>query len=376
MKFFDIQKDARQLLKKRINRKINKFLLDGQYINGKENLQLEKKLSNFTKSRYCKLCSSGTDALLVALLSLDLKKNDEIITSAYSWISVAEVCKVLGLKIKFADIDLNNFNIELKNIEKVVSKRTKVIIPVSIFGMCSNLQEIKAFADKKKITLIEDAAQSLGSKSLNKNSCNIAHISCTSFFPTKVLGAYGDGGAIFTNNKKIHERIHKIVNHGSKNREKFELVGLNARMDTFQSLFLLEKIKNLNNSIKRRRLIAKMYLGFLKANNIFGYQTNDQNNHSVYAQFTLLVKNRVRFTKFLKKNKIPYKIYYKNPIYKNPAYKQNISLKNTEFVSRHSISLPINLHDLNITKLIIKKLNKIKNDKQIFYKKKPISMFR
>ena len=119
-----------------------------------------------------------------------------------------------------------------------------------------------------------------------------------------------------------------------------------------------------------------MYLGFLKTNNISGYQTNDQNNYSVYAQFTLLVKNRVRLTKFLKKNKIPYKIYYKNPIYKNPAYKQNISLKNTEFVSKHSISLPINLHDLNVTKLIIKKLNKIKDDKQIFYKKKPISMFR
>ena len=203
MKFFDLTKEADLIIKKNILKDIEIFLKKGNYINGKENFILEKKLKNLVGAEYCKVCSSGTDALLVSLLSLNLKKGDEIITSPYSWISVAEVAKLIGLKVKFADVNLNNFNIDLDKIKAVVSKKTKVIIPVSIFGMCSNLPEIKKFTKKNNIILIEDAAQSFGAKISNMNSCNIADISCTSFFPTKILGGYGDGGAIFTNKKKI-----------------------------------------------------------------------------------------------------------------------------------------------------------------------------
>ena len=368
MKFFDINKDAELLLESGILKKIKSFLKNGIYINGQENSQLENQLKRFTGAKFCQLCSSGTDALMASLMCLGLKKGDEIITSPYSWVSVAEVAKILGLKIKFADIDVNNFNISLNSIRKVCSKKTKVIIPVSIFGMCPNLLEIKRFTKKNNFFLIEDAAQSFGASILKKNSCNIADISCTSFFPTKILGGYGDGGAIFTNNKNIHSKIKKIVNHGSLNKKNFDIIGMNARMDTIQSIFLLEKIKNIKGLIKKRIRISKVYNNFFNSNNITGLQKNNLQSHSVYAQYTILVRNRKKFINFLDKYKIPHMIYYKKPLYKNSAYYQNIFLKNTEFVSKHSVSLPMNLHDIKKTYYIIKKLEKIKNDKNIFFK--------
>lgn len=367
MKFFDLTKEADLIIKKKILKDLKNFLKRGIYINGKENLILEKKLKNIVDAKYCKVCSSGTDALLVSLLSLNLKKGDEIITSPYSWISVAEVAKLIGLKVKFADIDLNNFNIDLDGIKAVISKRTKVVIPVSIFGMCSNLPEIKKFTKKNNIFLIEDAAQSFGAKISSMKSCNIADISCTSFFPTKILGGYGDGGAIFTNNKSIYNRINRIVNHGSLDRENFNLIGLNARMDTIQSIFLLKKIKFIKKTIALRQSVAKIYNKFFLENKIFGYQNTKLKNFSVYAQYTILVKNRKKFSTFLKKFKIPFRIYYKKPIYKNKAYVQNIFLKNTEFISKHSISLPMNLYNLNQINYVVKKLKKISKDKKIFF---------
>lgn len=372
MKFFDLTKEADLIIKKNILRDLEIFLKKGSYINGKENLLLENKLKKIVGAKYCKVCSSGTDALLISLMNLGLKKGDEVITSPYSWISVAEVVSLLGLKVRFADINLDSFNIDLNHIKAITSKRTKVIIPVSIFGMCSNLIEIKKFTKKNNITLIEDAAQSLGAKILNLNSCNIADISCTSFFPTKILGGYGDGGAIFTNKQSNYKKISKIVNHGSIDRKNFDLVGMNARMDTIQSIFLLKKIKFLKKNIKQRRTIARMYNDFFLENNIYGYQNTNLKNYSVYSQYTILVKNRKKFTNYLKDFKIPYKIYYEKPIYKNKAYFQKIFLKNTEFISKHSVSLPINLYDLNKTKYVIKKLKRISIDKKIFFLK-PIS---
>ena len=340
MNFFNLKNQTAELIKDGILKDIKKFLNDGKYINGPQNTLLEKKLSNFTGSKYCCVCSSGTDALLASLMVLNLKPGSEVITSAYSWISVAEVSKILKLKLVFADID-ESYNIDLNSIKKKITKNTKVIIPVSLFGQCANLLEIKKFSKKQKIIVIEDAAQSLGARIHDYNSCNIADISCTSFFPTKVLGGYGDGGAIFTNNYSIYKKLMDIINHGSKKRKEYKLIGLNARMDTLQSVLLLKKLRYLKKNINYRQKIAKKYNKFFDDHNLYGKPIIQKNFQSVFSQYTICVKKRNSLKKILDSYKIPYKVYYPKPIYSEPAYKQNIILENTEFVTKHSISLPL-----------------------------------
>ncbi len=364
MSFFNIKSQASNLIKDGILKDVKKFLLRGNYINGHQNKLLEKKLSNFTGSKYCVVCSSGTDAIMASLLSLNLKSGDEVITSAYSWISASEIIKLLKLKLVFADINIKTYNLDLQSVKKKINNKTKAIIPVSLFGQCADLIKIKQLTKNKNITIIEDAAQSLGAKINKLNSCNIADISCTSFFPTKSLGGYGDGGAIFTNKYNLYNKINNIVNHGSKNRKKFNLVGMNARMDTLQAIFLLKKFSYLKKNISYRNNIAKKYNKFFTYNKILGYPKIIDNFKSVYTQYTICVKNRKRLENIFKKKNISYKIYYSRPIYKEKAYLQKIKLKNTEFVCKHSISLPLETKSSRTT---IKLLNQLLN-KGIFFK--------
>ena len=364
MSFFNIKSQASNLIEDGILKDVKKFLLNGNYINGYQNELLEKKLSNFTGSKYCVVCSSGTDAIMASLLSLNLKSGDEIITSAYSWISASEIIKLLKLKLVFADIDSKTYNLEFESVKKKINNRTKAIIPVSLFGQCADLIRIKKLTKNKNITIIEDAAQSLGAKINKLNSCNIADISCTSFFPTKSLGGYGDGGAIFTNKYNLYKKINNIINHGSKNRKNFNLIGLNARMDTLQSVLLLKKFRYLKKNIRYRNNIAKKYNKFFTNYKILGYPKIMKNFLSVYTQYTICVKNRKLLEKIFKEKNIFYKIYYSKPIYKEKAYKQKISLKNTEFVCKHSISLPLETKSSIAT---IKVLSQLLN-KGIFFK--------
>lgn len=324
---------------------INSFkknLSKSQFILGNDVKNLEKELSSYTKSKFCITTSSGTDALFLSLMALDVKPEDEIITTPFTWISNAEVIKLLKAKVVYADIDERTFNIDLKSVKKNISKKTKAIIAVSLFGQCADLIELKKLCKLKKIFLIEDAAQSFGAKINNLNSCNIADISCTSFFPTKILGSLGDGGACFTNNSKIANRIDMLRNHGKNKKADFQFVGINGRLDTVQASFLLIKLRKINFLINQRRKAANYYNKELsKIDKIIKIPYIKNNYLSVYSQYTIQVKNkRDQLFKYLKLNKIDVKIFYK-PIYKNKAYKEKIRNKNTENVSKKVISIPI-----------------------------------
>lgn len=354
-------KNENKLFKSSIINSFKRNLSKSQFILGKDVANLEKKLCLFTNSGYCISTSSGTDALLLSLMVLNIKPGDEIITTPFTWISNVEVIKLLGAKIIYADINKDTFNIDYDSVKKKITKNTKAIIAVSLFGQCAELFHLKKIIGNKKIYLIEDAAQSFGAKIYDHNSCNIADISCTSFFPTKVLGSLGDGGACFTNNSKIAKKIKQLRNHGKNKKGEFEYVGINGRLDTIQASILILKLKKINTLIKKRKFAAKYYDQELsKLNKFIKIPIIKKGYSSVYSQYTITVeKKRDQLFKFLKSKNIDVKIFYK-PIYKNLAYKLNKSrLFNTEQVSKKVISLPISAtisktYQLKIVKYIKK----------------------
>lgn len=335
-------KKENRIFKSSLINSFKKNLSKSQFILGSDVKNLENQLCLFTKSKFCISTSSGTDALLLALMALDIKPGDEIITTPFTWISNVEVIKLLKAKVVFADINEKTFNIDLQSVTKKITKKTKAIIAVSLFGQCADLIELKRLCKLKKICLIEDAAQSFGAKINNFNSCNIADISCTSFFPTKILGSLGDGGACFTNNSKIANKIKMLRNHGKNKKADFQLVGINGRLDTIQASFLLAKLKKINYLIDQRRKAAKYYDKELsKIYKVVKIPYIKDNYFSVYAQYTIQVqKKRNQLIRFLKSNKIDVKVFYK-PIYKNKAYKEKKNNKITEKVSKKVLSIPI-----------------------------------
>ena len=365
IKFFDTVPNKK--LKNKIIKNLNKMMSKGSYIMGPNIKLLENKLAKYVKSKYCVSVSSGTDALLVSLMALNLKRGDEVITTAFSYISTAEIILNIGCKPVFVDIDLETSLIDLSKIEKKITNKTKAIIVVSLFGIAQDLKDISKIAKKKKIKIIEDAAQSFGTKIGKEYSCNLTDIGCTSFFPTKALGGYGDSGAIFTNDKKIYQNCLLIRQHGQNKKYNSIRLGLAARMDEVQSIVLLEKLKLFNNELILRRKIANRYNNFfkkLKKKNNFIKVLDSTNNKLIrsYSYYSILVKNRKKIINFLKSKKIPVNIYY--PITLNQQktfkkYSRNL-IPNAEYMSKHIISLP--LHPYMKTKdqtYIIKNLKKI-----------------
>jgi UDP-2-acetamido-2-deoxy-ribo-hexuluronate aminotransferase len=360
-------------LNKKILKKLELVINENNFIFGDSVKKLENNLIKLTKSKYVITVASGTDALFLSLLCLNLKKKDEIIIPSFSWLSVLEVVLILGLKPVFVDTNIDDFNSNIDSIEKKISKNTKVIISTSLFGRSNNLFKLKRICANKKITLIEDAAQNFGSKIRNKDSCTIADISCTSFFPSKNLGCYGDGGAIFTNNKKFDKKIRLLRNHGQKKYNESDLVGVNSRIGTLQSAVLLEKLKDFKNKKKKQQNLYKKYDQFFSSYKIIGYPKirNNKNFNDAVCQFSLIVKKRASFIKHLKKNKINFKIYYSKPLYKQFNLNTKVNFKNTEFISKHIISLPFNDLSLSRFSKVIFALKKIiKLDKGIFFEKK------
>ncbi len=359
--------------KKNIIKSIIKTIDENNFIFGKDVIKLENKLSKFTGSKYVCTVGSGTDALLLSLLALNLKKGDEIIIPSFSWLSVVEIVLLLNLKPIFVDSKLEDFNLDINHLKKKLTKRTKAVISTSLFGRTCNLKKLRKILPKN-VALIEDAAQNLGSTFENTNSLNIADISCTSFFPSKNLGSFGDGGAIFTNNKKIFEKLLRLRNHGQL---KYSITssspGLNSRLGSIQASILLEKLKGINAKINNQIKLYSKYQNFFLKNNIIGFPklNTNSNTREALSTFNILVKKRYKLIKLFKKNKIPYKIYYPRPLYDQYNLKNKIKLKNTEFLCKSIISLPFN--DLSKTrfKSILNKLNKIISiNKEIFFEKK------
>ena len=333
-----------QKILNKTKKNINKVLLHGNFILGPEVNELEKHLSLYTGSKYCLSISSGTDALLISLMSLGIGKGDEVITSPFSWISTIEVILLLGAKPIFADIDKNTFNIDVEDIPKLINKKTKAIIPVSIFGQCCDMDTINKIARENKIFVIEDGAQSFGALYKGSNSCNLSTIGCTSFFPTKPLGSFGDAGASFTNNKQLYEKMLSIRNHGQvKTRYNYEYLGVNGRMDTIQAAILIEKLKSFKSSIIKRQKVAEYYDKLLSKYSYIQTPYISSFNKSVFAQYTIKIKKRDEVKNKLQKENIPTFIFYPKPLYKVKYLRQNYKkLKNVEKVCKEVLSLPMN----------------------------------
>jgi len=348
-----------KLIRKSVIKKIDKIFDHGQYIMGPEVKKLENELINFSGAKYCITCSNGTDAILMALMAIDVKPGDEVITSPFSFIAATEMILLLGAKPIFADICEKTFNINTNDLEKKISKKTKAIIPISLFGQCAELNEINQLAKRYKITVIEDAAQSFGAKHYNKFSCNICDVSTTSFFPSKPLGGYGDGGAIFTNNKKIYKKIASLRVHGQRKKYDHKYVGINGRMDTIQATIISEKLKKFKKEIILRNEKADLYSNYLKEIKDIEIPYIEKYNRSVYAQYCIKAKNRDKLKKFLVNNNIPSVIYYPKLISKQNIIKSKYNFVKSSKVTKNILALPFSpyIHNKDIKKIskLIKK---------------------
>jgi UDP-2-acetamido-2-deoxy-ribo-hexuluronate aminotransferase len=345
--FIDL-KTQYQNLKLKIHNRIDKVLEHGQYIMGPEVAELEDRLANYTGSKYCVTVSSGTEALLISLMALDIGIGDEVITTPFTYASTAEVIALLGAKPVFVDIDKETFNINANLIEKKITKNTKAIIPVSLYGQTSDMDQIANIAKNNDIIVIEDAAQSFGATYRGKKSCNLSDIGCTSFFPSKPLGCYGDGGAIFTNDIKLADILKKIRIHGQSSRYIHERIGVGGRMDTIQCAIILAKLDSFDEEISKRQEAAKNYdilfKRFSNSKNKIQIPVIKSECTSVFAQYTVLVENRDQIIRKLSDQGIPSTVYYPLPLNQQNAYKKYCCPDCTNVSNDYSkkvLSLPI-----------------------------------
>ncbi len=316
--FIDLQAQY-QAYKNEIDQAIQKVLDSSQYIMGQEVKNLESNLSNYTGSKHAIACSSGTDALLIALMAMDIQPGDEVITTPFTFISSAEVISLVGATPVFVDIDEKTYNIDSTKIEEKITSKTKAIIPVSLYGQVADMDEINAIALKYNLIVIEDAAQSFGATYKGKQSCNLSHFGCTSFFPSKPLGAYGDGGALFTNDDTFAEKARMILAHGSKVRYQHQVVGMNGRLDAIQAAILNVKLKYFSQEVMKREELAEIYIHLLKEKGlVLPHIKSDRT--SVFAQFTVRSTNREKVMKQLQDKGIPTTIHYPIPAHLQECY--------------------------------------------------------
>ena len=356
-----------------INKNLNKVFNHGKYIMGPEVNKLENKLKDFVGAKHCICVSSGTDALLVALMSLNISSGDEIITTPFSFISTAEVIVLLGAIPVFVDIDSQTYNIDPKKIKSKITKKTKAIIPVSLYGQPANFDEINKIALEYNIPVIEDAAQSFGSQHNGKTSCNLSDIGATSFFPSKPLGCYGDGGACFTNNDELAEKIRRISLHGQESRYYHTEIGINGRLDTIQAAILLAKLDFYKKEIDQRNFIANKYTQKLNEIGIKSTPYIEKNNKSVFAQYTIQIKNRSILQKELKNFGIPTAVHYPRLLPLQPALNLEretndikMEFSNAYKASQNVISLPfhpsLKISEIDYIVEKIKTLVSVNND--------------
>ena len=344
MKYFDLSAQ-RKTIENEINHRLSKVLEHGQFILGPEVHELEEKLIEYTGAKYCVTCANGTDALQIALMAIGVGPGDEVITPAFSYIATAEAAVLLGAKPIYVDVDPISFNIDPQLIEEKITKKTKAIIPVSLYGQPADFQQINDIAQKHNVIVIEDGAQSFGAKQLNQKSCNLSDIGCTSFFPTKPLGCYGDGGAIFTSDEGLAKVIRQIARHGQEKRYYHSRVGINSRLDTLQAAILLPKLEILDSEIATRDALAQKYTNSLNSTENLICPLIYHDNHSAWAQYTLRVNERDIFRKKLEAANVPTAIHYPMPLNKQPAVQDlNAILKNGDKLSSEVVSLPMHAY--------------------------------
>lgn len=342
MQFIDLKKQYK-LIESNILQSIQAVLNHGQYIMGPEIDKLEKQLAEFIGVKHALVNSSGTDALLMSLLALDIQPEDEIITSPFSFFATAEVIALCKAKPVFVDIDPLTYNIDVSKIAPVITKKTKAIITVSLYGQCADMEAINQLAVKHGLPVIEDAAQSFGATYNGSYSGALSTIGCTSFFPSKPLGGYGDSGACFTDDDSLAEKLLEIRVHGQKTRYAHCRIGINGRMDTIQAAILLEKMKLFPEEIARRQRIAQRYEQLLAG--VVKTPTIMPNCTSIYAQYTIEVMNRDGFQKQMQALGIPTAVHYPIALHQQPAlaylgYKLG-DFPHAERASLRVVSLPM-----------------------------------
>ena len=342
MEFIDL-KTQLETIKDKLGARCNAVLSHGRYIQGPEVRELEEVLADFTGAKYAIGCGNGTDALMIALMAMDLGPGDEVITTPFTFYATAEVMVVLGIKPVFADIDPDTFNIDPSKIEEKITPRTKAILPVSLYGQCADMDAINGIASKHNLAVIEDGAQSFGAHYKGKKSCNLSTIGTTSFFPSKPLGCYGDGGMLFSSDEALAKKMRQLCNHGQDGRYNHVMNGLNSRLDTIQAAMLLAKIEIFPAEIAARERIGDLY------NQKFAGRINTpkrtENIGHVYAQYTIRVGDREGLAHHLKSLNIPTAIHYPKPLHLQPAmaecgYHEGV-FPNAEMVAKEVISLPM-----------------------------------
>ena len=314
-------------IKSEVDKAVIDVIESGQFINGPSVNDFSNNLSKYLGVNHVIPCANGTDALQVALMALDLNPGDEVITTDFTFASSVEVIALLGLKPVLVDVEIDTFNIDFNKIEKAVTNKTKAIIPVHLFGQTAEMKKIMDIANKNNLFVIEDNAQAIGSVYRNNNekvkAGTIGHIGTTSFFPSKNLGCYGDGGAIFTNDYDLAIKMKGLVNHGMYKRYYHDLVGVNSRLDSIQAAILDIKLKNLDQYNSSRRNSAKIYSEKINSKNIIKPIIKYEDDSHVFHQYTLRLINgkRDQMVKFLNENGVPCGIYYPVPLHNQNAYK-------------------------------------------------------
>lgn len=341
-----------QKIKNEIDRSIQDVIDSATFIKGGKAVDFQKNLENYLNVKHVIPVGNGTDALQIALMALDLKTGDEVITPTFTFIATAEVIALLGLTPVLVDVDSDTFNISIEALEKAITPKTKAIIPVHLFGQCANMEEIMAIAGKHNLYVIEDACQSIGaeytfSDDRKIQSGCIGHIGCTSFFPSKNLGCYGDGGALFTNDDELAHKIRIISNHGMEVRYYHDIVGVNSRLDSIQAAVLDVKLNYLNDHIKARQQAAEYYDSAFSNVNGIEIPSRAKNSTHVFHQYTLKIKskNRNEIQRKLAEQDIPAMIYYPVPLHLQKAYQDSRYKKgdfpNAEFLCDTVLSLPM-----------------------------------
>jgi len=343
--FIDLKTQYRAL-EQNIKLRIDRVLEHGQYIMGPEVAELEEKLADYVGVKHCISASSGTDTLLIAMLALGIGPGDEVITTPFTFIATGEMIALLGAKPVFVDIDPRTYNIDPAKIESSITARTRAIMPVSLYGQCADFDAINAIAEKHGLPVIEDGAQSFGATYKGRRSCGLTTIGSTSFFPSKPLGAYGDAGALFTNDDTLAKSMREIRVHGQDRRYHHPRIGINGRLDTLQAAILLAKLERFDWEVEQRAKIGARYTTLLAQRCPWIQPPYIEHfNSSVYAQYTTQIEFRDATCEELKKAGIPTAIHYPVPLHLQPAFSRygyaEGSLPVAEAAAKRVMSLPM-----------------------------------
>ncbi len=341
MNFINLNRQYQQI-KAGVQDRLDAVLEHGQYIMGPEVSELEQALACYAAADQCIAVSSGTDALLIALMALGVQAGDEVITTPFTFVATAEAIVLLGAKPVYVDIDSKTFNLDPALIEAKITAKTKAIIPVSLYGQCADMDAINAIAQRHSIAVIEDAAQSFGATYKSRPSAGLSTIATTSFYPSKPLGAYGDGGACFTSDAELAEKMRQIRVHGQSGQYEYSRLGVNGRLDSMQAAVLLEKLAIFPQTIQARQQIAANYTEAFLAAGFQGVPMIEAYNQSAYAQYTVVVNHREQVKAAMDKAGIPTMVFYPVPLHKQPPVGDSeASCPVSEAMSTQVLSLPM-----------------------------------